>query len=286
MKIAKLSLTESVKFCMDAHATERFTSRVEAYRKYRPHYPKAVTQALRERTGLEPRHIVADIGSGTGISSELFLDHGNFVYGVEPNEAMREAGEEYLSTHKNFRSVNGTAEATTLPDHSVDYIVAGQAFHWFDPEGAEKEFKRILKTGGWIIILWNDREFDTTPFLRDYERLLLEFGTDYVEVNHRNVVITSSPDANISSSNATRTIDFFHGNPVLELKFENIQVLDYEALEGRLLSSSYLPDSEAPNYNAMLARLREIFDRHAVNGMIEMRYQTLLYAGQFRIAGN
>ncbi|MFI5202527.1 MAG: class I SAM-dependent methyltransferase [Candidatus Kapaibacterium sp.] len=278
---------------MHTSATERFTSRVDAYRKYRPHYPSAVIQALHGHTGLRVSHIIADVGSGTGISSELFLDNGNFVYGIEPNKAMREAGEEYLSTYKNFRSVVGTAEETTLPDRSVDYIVAGQAFHWFDVARAEKEFNRILKSGGWTVILWNDREFDTTPFLRDYEQLLLDFGTDYVQVNHRNVVITSSahdrscaPDTNISSSNAKRTIDFFHGRPVLKLKFDNNQMLDYESLEGRLLSSSYLPDREAPNYNAMLARLRELFDRHAVNDRIEMRYQTLLYAGQFSTTGN
>ena len=277
---------EYVKLQMDIRSTERFTSRVDAYRKYRPHYPKAVIEALRERSGLLPRHIIADVGSGTGISSELFLAHGNFVYGIEPNQAMREAGEEYLSTYKNFRSVNGTAEETTLPDRSVDYIIAGQAFHWFDVTRAKEEFERILKPEGWVIILWNDREFDTTPFLRDYEKLLLDFGTDYVEVNHRNVVITSSPDANISSSNTKRTIDFFHGRPVLKLKFENIQLLNYEALEGRLLSSSYVPDHDSSKYHPMLTRLHEIYDRHAMNDQIEMRYQTLLYAGQFSISGN
>jgi SAM-dependent methyltransferase len=284
--ITKLLQARNVNLRVPTSPTERFTSRVEAYRKYRPHYPKAVIEALRERTGLQPSHIIADVGSGTGISSELFLDNGNFVYGIEPNKAMREAGEAYLSSYKNFRSINGTAEATALPDRSVDYVIAGQAFHWFDAARAEREFRRILKPGGWAVILWNDREFDTTPFLRDYEQLLLDFGTDYVQVNHRNVVITSTPDTNISSSNATRTIDFFHGTPVLELKFDNTQVLDYESLEGRLLSSSYLPNHDSSNYSAMLARLREIFNRHAAKGVVEMRYQTLCYAGQFSPAGN
>src|SRR5487761_1306376 len=111
---------------MNTHSTERFTSRVNAYRKYRPHYPKAVIEALRDHTGLRVSHVIADVGSGTGISSEIFLEHGNFVYGIEPNQAMREAGEDYLSSYKNFRSIEGTAEETTLPDHSVDYIIAGQ----------------------------------------------------------------------------------------------------------------------------------------------------------------
>jgi len=258
---------------MHTSPTERFTSRVEAYRKYRPHYPKAVIEALRDRTGLRPAHIIADVGSGTGISSEIFLDFGNFVYGIEPNQAMREAQEEYLSTYKNFRSMNGTAEATTLPDRSVDYIVAGQAFHWFDQSRATLEFQRILRRNGWLVILWNDRETDTTPFLRDYESLLQEFGTDYNEINHRNI-------------DSEKIRAFFRGVPVIEMSFDNSQHLDYEGLEGRLCSSSYVPDVENSRYEPMLKNLREIFDHHAVNGTIEMRYQTLLYAGQFSIDGN
>ena len=157
---------------MSTLSTERFSSRVKAYLKYRPHYPKEVIYALRERTGLRPNHIIADIGSGTGFSAELFLENGNFVYAIEPNAPMREAGEHYLANFKNFRSMDATAEATTLPDHCVDYIVAGQAFHWFKFDLAYAEFKRILKPGGWIVILWNDRETNTTPFLIDYEALL------------------------------------------------------------------------------------------------------------------
>ena len=271
---------------MHTAATERFTSRVDAYRKYRPHYPNAVIQALREQTGFRVSHVIADVGSGTGISSELFLESGNFVYGIEPNKAMREAGEEYLSTYKNFRSVAGTAEETTLPDRSVDYIIAGQALHWFDVDRASNEFGRILRPGGWVVILWNDRETDTTPFLREYEKLLLDYGTDYVEINHRNVVIRSSPDSNIPSSNGKRTVNILRTDTIVERRFDNVQVLDYESLEGRLLSSSYVPNPEAPNYEPMLLRLREIFDRNAVNGKIEMRYQTLLYAGQLAYAGN
>ncbi len=258
---------------MKTPATERFTSRVAAYRKYRPHYPKAVIQALRERTGFEPRHIVADVGSGTGISSMLFLDNGNFVYGIEPNNAMREAQEEYLSTYKNFRSVEGTAETTTLPDHSVDYIVAGQSFHWFDQKRAAIEFQRILRDHGWLVILWNDRETDTTPFLRDYEALLQEFGTDYNEINHRN----------IDSKKVRAFFQNGHADsvPILEMSFDNSQHLNYDGLEGRLLSSSYVPNARDPRSEPMRNNLRGIFNRHAVNGQIEMRYQTLLYAGQF-----
>jgi SAM-dependent methyltransferase len=255
-------------------STERFSSRVDNYLKYRPHYPKAVITALKERTGLLPRHLVADVGSGTGFSAELFLDNGNFVYGIEPNRAMREAGEKYLTTYKNFRSLDATAESTGLPAASVDYIVAGQAFHWFKPDLAHEEFKRILKPGGWVVLLWNDRQTEATPFLAEYEQLLLEFGTDYTEINHKNV------DAN-------RVHEFFRGSEArarlvraIELQFENNQTFDYAGLEGRLLSSSYVPNVGEPNYEPMLARLRALFGRYEENGKVEMGFATLLYAGK------
>src|SRR5579883_956211 len=252
---------------MSASSTERFSSRVDAYIKYRPHYPSSVLSALKERTGLVPRHIIADIGSGTGFSAELFLNNSNFVYGIEPNKEMREAGERYLATYKNFRSLNGIAEAATLPDRSVDYIVAGQAFHWFKFDDAYREFKRILKPDGWLVILWNDRETDTTPFLIGYENLLQEFGTDYNQINHRNI-------------DSKQVHDFYRGKEVIELQFENIQRLDYEGVKGRLLSSSYVPNMEEAGYEPMIARLRTIFDKYAIDGHVDIRYQTLLYAGK------
>jgi SAM-dependent methyltransferase len=258
---------------MQALSTERFSSRVEAYLKYRPHYPKEAIVALREKTGLRPNHVIADVGSGTGFSAELFLENGNLVYAIEPNKPMREAGERYLVTFKNFRSLDATAEATTLPDRSVDFIVAGQAFHWFNFELAYEEFKRILKPGGWIIILWNDRETDTTPFLMDYEALLQEFGTDYNEINHRNF-------------DSQKVRSFFRGASVIEMEFENNQPFNYDGVEGRLLSSSYVPNVGDAQYQPMLDRLHEIFDRHSKNGRIDMRYKTLLYAGQIPAEGN
>ncbi len=257
----------SVKDEMTIPSTERFSSRVEAYLKYRPHYPKEVIYSLREKIGLRPNHIIADIGSGTGFSTELFLENGNFVYAIEPNAPMREAGEHYLATYKNVRSLDGTAEATTLPDRSVDYIIAGQAFHWFDFKRAYQEFERILKPGGWIVILWNDRETDTTPFLIDYEKLLQKFGTDYNEINHRNF-------------DSKRIRDFFRTAPVIEMEFENKQRLNYDGVEGRLLSSSYVPNVGDAEYHPMLEILHKIFDKNNANGTIDMRYKTLLYAGQ------
>jgi SAM-dependent methyltransferase len=184
---------------------------------------------------------------------------------VEPNPDMRKAGEEYLSAFPQFSSVAGTAEATTLPDHSIDIITAAQAAHWFDRAKARKEFVRILKPQGWTVLLWNERQTDSTPFLRDYERLLLTYGTDYKEVRHER----TSEEIN----------DFFAPAEFAERDFETQQQLDYPALEGRLLSSSYTPLSDDQKYAEMLRELRRIFDQHAREQGISLRYTTRVFYG-------
>src|SRR5688500_2394147 len=158
-------------------ATERFTSRVEYYAKYRPGYPTEVIELLRSECGLTPASIVADVGSGTGIFSEMLLKNGNTVIGVEPNAAMRGAAENLLRGYLKFQSVNGSAEATTLANASVNLITAGQAFHWFDAAAARDEFVRIIQPRGFVVLIWNDRSLDSTAFLRGYETLLREYGT-------------------------------------------------------------------------------------------------------------
>jgi ubiquinone/menaquinone biosynthesis C-methylase UbiE len=167
-----------------SNATSRFSDRVENYVRYRPGYPLAVLQELKAECGLAPSHVVADIASGTGIWTRMLLENGNHVVGVEPNVEMREAGERLLAAFPKFSSVAGTAEATTLADQSVDFVTAAQAAHWFDRERARHEFARILKPGGWLVLLWNERLTDSTAFLRDYEQLLLTYGTDYQDIRH------------------------------------------------------------------------------------------------------
>src|SRR5580658_977563 len=167
-----------------SNATSRFSDRVENYVLYRPGYPPEALQALRSECGLAPSHVVADIASGTGIWTRMLLENGNPVFAAEPNAEMREAGERLLAAFSKFTSVAGTAEATTLADQTVDFVTAAQAAHWFDRKRSRREFVRILKHGGWLVLLWNERLTDTTPFLRDYEQLLLTYGTDYNEVRH------------------------------------------------------------------------------------------------------
>src|ERR1051325_10797149 len=160
-------------------ATQRFSSRVENYVRYRPGYPPAIIELLTEECDLRLDSLVADIAFGTGIFTKLLLKNGNKVFGVEPNADMRNAGESFLGDYSRFTSIAGTAEATALPDHSVDFVTAAQAAHWFDLKKAPQEFIRITKPGGWAVLLWNERSVDSTPFLRDYEEILLNFGTDH-----------------------------------------------------------------------------------------------------------
>src|SRR3954469_8186543 len=164
--------------------TSRFSDRVADYAKYRPGYPAEMFELLKRECGLFRHTYIADVGSGTGILARYFLEEGNIVLGIEPNAEMRAYADRDLAQFKKFMSVDATAESTTLPDTSVDMVTAGQAAHWFDFAKARAEFVRILKPGGWVVLVWNEREVDTTPFLREYERLLLGLGTDYEKVRH------------------------------------------------------------------------------------------------------
>lgn len=251
-----------------SNATSRFSDRVENYVRYRPGYPLEALQVLRDECGLAPKHVVADIASGTGIWTRMLLENGNPVFAVEPNAEMRQAGERLLAEFPKFTSVAGTAEATTLADASINFVTAAQAAHWFDRERSRREFARILKPGGWLVLLWNERLTDSTPFLRDYEQLLLTYGTDYEDVRHEKT--TDSVN------------EFFDPMPFQSHVFEMRQEFDYAGIEGRLLSSSYAPGPEHPNYGPMLRELRCIFDQHAVAGRATFDYKTRVYFGRLQ----
>src|ERR1700737_2921172 len=230
-----------------ADPKQRFSDRVADYVRYRPSYPPALLDLLRGECSLRPGYVIADIGSGTGFLSELFLKNGNRVYGIEPNEAMRRAGEEYLASYDGFSSIEGSAEATTLEDASVDFVTAGQAFHWFEPKGARREFARILKPTGWVVLAWNDRRMDEFPFTHAYEELLEHFGTDYKNVKD------SYPEVE-----RIRTfLSTFAGRDL-----PHYQLLDWEGLSGRLRSISFTPTEGAPSFAPMMAELHRIFEAH------------------------
>jgi SAM-dependent methyltransferase len=247
--------------------TQRFTSRVEHYVRYRPSYPRDLLDLLGTRCGLSSASVVADVGSGTGILSELFLENGNRVIGIEPKKEMREAAERRLRRHPRFTSVAGTAEATTLDDASADFVAAGQAFHWFDPERARTEFSRILKPGGWVVLAWNLRRKEATPFLAAYERLLESYRTDRGEVE-----FWRKSDEMASA--------FFSPGSFEKATFDNEQVLDLDGLKGRLLSISYVPAKGEPGSEEMLCTAEEIFNEHNKGGRVRIEYDAQIYYGR------
>jgi SAM-dependent methyltransferase len=245
----------------------RFSNRVENYIKFRPDYPSEIITYLKQHNLLTESSIVADIGSGTGISSELFLKEGNGVFGIEPNKEMREAAERLLSKYKNFKSINATAENTTLENNSIDLIIAGQAFHWFDKQKSKAEFQRILKPNGNIILMWNDRRTESTDFLKAYEDFIKMFATDYNEVNHKNI------DEAVFN-------DFFGKGNYTMKSFVNYQHFDLEGLKGRILSSSYMPAEDHKDFVFMMSVLKKIFTRFQEKGKITIEYDTNIYYGR------
>ena len=248
-------------------AKQRFSSRVADYVRYRPSYPSALIDLLRTECALRAGHVIADIGSGTGFLSELFLKNGNRVYGIEPNKDMRQAGEDYLASYDAFSSIEASAEATTLDDASVDFITAGQSFHWFEPDAARQELIRIVKPGGWMVIAWNDRRMEEAPFTRAYEGILERFGIDYKNVKD------SYPEGD-------RIRGFL--STFTQRDLPNHQVLDWDSLRGRLRSSSFTPVEGHPNFAPMIDELRKLFDLHQQNGQVRMDYFTRIYYGQLQ----
>ena len=254
---------------LNTEPTQRFSSRVENYARFRPSYPQEIIDVLKQECGLTQASVVADIASGTGIFTRLLLESGNRVIGVEPNAEMRRAEEEYLANYPKFKSIAGTAEATALEDHCVDLITCAQAAHWFDREKALREFQRILRPGGYLVLIWNDRRIDATVFARDYEQLLLKYGTDYAEVKRRD----------------NASAEFFGPIHCEKRVLRNFQELEYAGLEGRLLSSSYTPQAGHQSHSAMLRKLRDLFEAHETGGRVRMEYDTKIYFGQLSPAG-
>ena len=246
--------------------TKRFSTRVENYIKYRPGYPPEIIPLLESECGLTSETLIADMGFGTGLLTELFLKHGNPVVGIEPNADMRAAGERLLTKYSNFKSIDAMAEATTLRENSIDMIVAGQAFHWFDRAKARPEFQRILKPNGWVVLIWNGFHVEASPLNNGYQEIVLRYGTDYKEVAREISGVEVEP--------------FFAPNKCKCAKFKFRQMFDFEGLKGRLLSSSYAPDANHPRFAEMIDELRALFEAHQKDGRVQFDYDTEVYYGQ------
>ena len=247
---------------------KRFSSRAENYSKFRPSYPKKIISFLESENALHKDSIIADIGSGTGILSELFLKNGNLVFGVEPNIDMRNAAELNLNRYQNFHSIDGSAERTNMEDNSINIITVGQAFHWFDHVKARKEFKKILKPEGYVVIIWNNRKRSGSQFLEAYEDLLLTYGTDYRKISNIQIDFEKFYGIGKDSDGYIREV------------FDNYQFLDYLGLKRRLLSTSYAPLDDHPNYNNMITELEKIFKENNQKGLVKFDYETEVYYGR------
>ena len=246
---------------------ERFSGKASYYTRYRPSYPEAFYNFLETDLGLQPSHIVADIGAGTGLSSKWFLQNGNMVYAVEPNMEMRLVVERFYNHYPDLYIINGQAEDTNIPDNSVDFIITGQAFHWFEFEETKKEFKRILKPGGLVLIVWNERLTESSVFLQHFEHLLLKYSSEYREVDHRNI--------------GEDTIkEFFGENGYGYQEFLNCQMFNWDGLVGRLFSTSYIPSEDHPEYLQMIKDLSRLFRNYAIYGQVKFDYITRVYYGR------
>jgi SAM-dependent methyltransferase len=255
-------------------STQRFSNRVADYLRYRPDYPPALIAWLRDEHGVDASWLVADIGAGTGISAKMFLDAGHRVVAVEPNAPMRAAAQDWLGANANFSAVDGTAEATTLADHRVDLISCAQAFHWFDRVAVRHEWARILRQRasgreGLAAVYWNSRRLTGTAFLVGYENLLHDFGIDYVGTAER--YADDIAMRNWFGAGWRGAASFPHG-----------QLLDFAALRGRLLSSSYMPRADHPRYGAMIQALQRLFDATQIDGKISFDYDTRIFLGTLR----
>jgi SAM-dependent methyltransferase len=250
--------------------TTRFDDRVDDYVRNRPGYPPDAIGLLGRDCGLRAGCDVADVGSGTGKLTELLLAAGARVFAVEPSAGMRAAAERLLGRMPGFVSVEGRAEATGLPNASVDLVTAAQAFHWFDQAAARVEFLRILRPRGVVALTWNEQDVTGSPFQEEYQGFLWRFSVDYAEVDHRH------------AASRERIAAFFGSGDVREAEFPNHQDLDLDGLRGRYISCSYALPRGDPRFPEAMSALEGIFRRHQHDGRVRMAYRTRVYHGRPR----
>lgn len=242
--------------------TQKFTGKAKAYQKGRPSYAPALLRDLAQEYHFYHKTI-ADIGAGTGIFTKQLLDLDNTVYAVEPNEDMRKAAENDLSTYSQFYSIAGSAEQTTLKEHSMDAVTTAQAFHWFDPTAFETECRRILKPNGWVALIWNEYLESDVLFA---ETAVLEKFCPAFKVQRNNTPVKEKIHLLL---------------PVCEERsYPNEYSLTKEQYLANCLSKSWTltpQDNEFQNY---MEALEDVFEKFASKNKIPRPMQTILYIGK------
>lgn len=246
-------------------ATERFSSRVAEYVRYRPEYPAAVFEQITARVPPELPRRAADMGSGTGIFSRALLARGWQVHAVEPNAEMRGAAERALRSESGFVSHAGRAEASGLPARAVALVVAAQAFHWFDAAACRREWRRILLERGLVCLIWNRRRLGSS-FMNGYEAALTNGAPEYGEVVRR-------------QHDEAAIFELFAGDGFEKVECSNEQLFDWDGFSGRVLSSSYAPRSGEAGHQALMGELRRLYEAHERGGLVRFDYVTTLYMG-------
>lgn len=248
----------------EVKTASRFNNRVENYAKFRPAYAPQIIDFLESEIGFNNNMIIADIGSGTGILAEMFLEYGNKVYGIEPNKAMKKVAESKLSKYEKFISIDGLSNDTKINDKSVDLITAGQSFHWFDPESTKEEFKRILLTGGTVLLFWNMRDYES-EFMKAYKEVIMQY---YEKLN-------------IPQHNSYLD-KFFAPQKVMHKVFENPLEYTFERLIGETASQSYLPNETHKDFEQMKDQLKNLFGLYQKDGVVPFKYNTHMYYSKMK----
>jgi ubiquinone/menaquinone biosynthesis C-methylase UbiE len=245
--------------------TKRFTGRAFFYSTSRPGYPQRILDILRAEIGFDKTFIIADIGSGTGLLSQLFLENGNRVLAVEPNDEMRTFAEKSLSKFPTFLSIRGTAESTGIESASVDVVTVGQALHWFNCEASSREFARILKENGHVCIVYNDRNKEDR-FMREYDLIVRKHARNR---------------ASVPSIDDTYLSKFFKNGKYSKFSLPNEQTLDLEGLLGRMTSASYMPSPSDENQFTMLREdVALLFKKYEKLGRVRLLYDTSVLLGK------
>ena len=243
----------------------RFSHRAKEYARYRPGYPSEAIAHIIEGFGDINTILAVDIGAGTGISSRLLADRGVRVLAVEPNKVMREMA----TPHPRVEWREGTAEATHLPDQSIDLVTSFQAFHWFNPEPTLREFGRILKPNGRVAIIWNHRHRQ--------DQFTQEYGLIFKQASRYNSAIPKKRPRPIIS--LLESSEFKNQRHQM---FTHCQALDLTGLIGRTHSASYIP-TQGTEAEIILTKLRELYHKWKnERGLVYIQYRTDVYLAELK----